>query len=290
MFKCSIIQLLSPMKNLIPIILLSVVILTSCSPVKRTFENDLKAHFQPSDGSEKVFTKEDISHLPDPVQRYIEYCGFIGKPVPMNAAVVWADSHIKMAPDKNWMKLKTIQFNSVEDPFRIAYMKARMFGVFPFDGRDMYSGGQGHMYGKVANLITVFDEKEPEIAQSALLIILAEALLVPGYALADYISWEPIDDYSAKARMVHKGIDVSGIFYFNETGEMTRFETGDRYYLHPEKGNELTSFSAEVGNYKKQGDLKIPGSLLAVWHLNSGRYEYWKGNISEIKYNISIAP
>lgn len=278
------------MKNLIPIILLSVVILTSCSPVKRTFENDLLAHFQSSDGTEKVLTKDEISHLPEPVQRYFEHCGYIGKPLPMNAEVVWADSHIKMAPDKKWMKLKTTQFNCVEEPFRIAYMKARMFGIIPFDGRDIYFSGHGHMYGKVANLITVFDEKDQEIAQSALIIILAEALLVPGYALADYISWEPVDENSAKARLAHKGIDVSGIFFFNEQGKMTRFETSDRYYLHPEKGNVLTAFSAEVGNYKKQGNLMIPGSLLAVWHLDSGRYEYWKGNISEIKYNISIAP
>jgi hypothetical protein len=263
-------------------------LLTSCTSVKRTYENDLQAHFHSSDGSEKVLTKEDISHLPEPIQRYFEYCGFIGQPVPMNAEIVWADSHIKMAPDKQWMKLKTIQFNSVEDPFRIAYMKARMFGVIPFDGRDIYFGGQGHMFGKVANLFTVFDEKEREIAQSALIIILAEALLIPGYALADYITWEPIDENSAKARLVHEGIDVSGIFYFNNIGEMIRFETSDRYYMHPGKGNLLTPFSADAGDYKQQGELKIPGSLMAIWHLEGGRYEYWKGTISEVKYNIRL--
>jgi len=265
-----------------------IMILSSCNSVKKTFEDDLANHFQNSCGTEKILTKEDIIHLPEPVQRYFEYCGFIGKPVPMNAEVVWANSYIRMKPGRDWMKLKTIQFNSVESPFRIAYMKARMFGIIPFDGRDVYHNGQGHMFGKVANLFTVFDEKEPEIAQSALIIILAEALLVPGYALADYISWEPMDAYSAEARLVHKGIDVSGIFYFNETGEMTRFETGDRYYMHPEKGNVLTAFSAEIGNYKKQGDLIIPGSLMAVWHLDEGNYEYWKGNIAAVRYNIQV--
>lgn len=263
-------------------------LLTSCTSVKQTYENDLQAHFQSSDGTEKVLTKKDISHLPEPVQCYFEYCGFIGKPVPMNAEVVWADSHIKMNPDKKWMKLKTYQFNCVEEPFRIAYMKAKMFGLVPFEGRDIYTGGQGHMYGKIANLITVFDEKEKEIAQSALITILAEALLVPGYALADYITWKPIDENSAKARLVHKGIDVSGIFYFNDIGEMIRFETSDRYYMHPEKGNVLTPFIAEVGDYKQQGELRIPVSLMAIWHLETGMYEYWKGTISKVRYNIRL--
>lgn len=167
------------------------------------------------------------------------------------------------------MKLKTTQFNSVEDPFRIAYMKARMFGVIPFEGRDIYFSGLGHMYGKVANLFTVFDEKEREIAQSALVIILAETLLVSGYALADYITWEPIDENSAKARLVHNGIDVSGVFYFNDVGEMKRFVTNDRYYLHPGKGNLRTPFSAGVGDYKQQEGLRIPGSLMAIWHLEN---------------------
>ncbi len=277
------------MKQTLFITIIIAMLLTSCNSVKNTFEEDLTAYFQNFSGTEKILTKEDIIHLPEPVQRYFEHCGFIGKPVPINAEVVWADSYIRMKPDRDWMKLKTIQFNSVEDPFRIAYMKARMFGIIPFDGRDVYHNGKGHMFGKVANLFTVFDEKEPEIAQSALIIILAEALLIPGYALAEYISWEPMDAYSAKARLLHKGIDVSGIFYFNETGEMIRFETGDRYYMHPEKGNVLTAFSAEIGNYKKQGDLIIPGSLKAVWHLEEGRYEYWKGEIMEVKYNITIA-
>jgi len=69
---------------------------------------------------------------------------------------------------------------------------------------------------------------------------------------------------------------------------MIRFETDDRYYMHPEKGNVLTKFSAEISNYKKQGDLIIPGSLMAIWHLESGRYEYWKGNISEVEFNIRL--
>jgi hypothetical protein len=276
------------MKQIFLILILIAMLSTSCKPVKKIFEGDLKENFQNSAGTEKVLTESDIGHLPEPVQRYFQHCGFIGKHVPMNAEVVWAESFIRMKPKCKWMKLKTKQFNSVEEPFRIAYMKAWMFGLIPFDGRDIYAHGHGHMYGKVASLFIVFDEKEPEITQSALIIILAEALLVPGYALQEYISWEPIDAYTAKARLVHKGMDVSGVFYFNETGEMIRFETNDRYYLHPETGNVLTRFSAEVGDYKQQNDLRIPGSLLAIWHLDEGRYEYWKGNIAEVRYNITL--
>ncbi len=261
---------------------------TCCSPVKNTYEEDLNLHFQNYRNNGKTLLAEDLSHLPPPVLRYFDYCGFVDRPLPVNAEVVWEDSHIKMSPDKDWMKLSTQQFNCVENPFRIAYMKARMLGIIPFDGRDIYVNGTGSMFGKIGNLITVFDEKSPEIAQSALIIIMAEALLIPGYALADYTSWEAIDQHSARIRMVHEGIDVSGTFYFDDAGRMIRFETNDRYFLHPQKGNVLTGFSAEVGDYKKQGELMIPGSLMAIWHLETGRYDYWKGRIAGVKYNISL--
>lgn len=60
-------------------------LLNSCVSVKRSYENDLQALFQSSEVSEKVLAKEDISHLPEPVQRHFEYCGFIGQSIPMSA-------------------------------------------------------------------------------------------------------------------------------------------------------------------------------------------------------------
>ena len=193
-----------------------------------------------------------------------------------------------MKPGGKWMKLKTTQFNSVESPFRIAYMRARMLGLIPFEGRDTYFDGHGHMYGVIGKMITVFDEKEREIAVSALVTIMAECLMVPGYVLQDYITWEPIDDSTAAAVIHHQGIRIRGVFHFNEAGEFTLFTSDDRYYMSPDQGNVTTPFSAEIGDYFYQGGIKVPGSVKAVWHLDSGRYEYWKGKIKGIRYNISL--
>jgi hypothetical protein len=261
---------------------------TSCKSVKSTFEMDLKTHFEEYNSPQAVVDSAMIQDLPEPIRMYLIHSGFVGKEIPVNAEIIWDQSAIKMKPDRDWMKLKTIQFNSVKEPFRIAYMKATLFGIIPFEGRDMYGYGTGHMYGKIGNFIKVFDEKEKEIAQSALIIILAECLLVPGYALQNYIKWEEIDNYTASAMISHGGITARGIFHFNEDHELVLFETDDRFYMSPEKGNVLTPFSAEIGDYFRQGDLKVPGSLMAIWHLETGRYEYWKGTIQEIRYNIQL--
>lgn len=254
--------------------------------IRKTFRDDLNHHFQGSQTTHPVLTQEEINHLPAPVQRHLQACGFVGREKIVNAQVEWADSHIKMKPGGKWMRLKTLQYNSVNPPFRIAYMKAMMMGVIPFEGRDLYAGGQGHMYGKIANLIGVFDEKTPEIAQGALVTILAESLLVPGYALSEYMTWEGGDEHSARATLRHEGLQVSGTFTFDQQGLMERFETDERYYMGGGKKALLRPFKAIVAGYHRQDDHQVPSELTAVWSLETGPYEYWKGTISRVRYNI----
>ncbi len=268
------------------VFLLSVVLLVSCQPVKKTFDNDLKNHFKPLAIQPDTLCEAAIAHLPDPVQRYLRHCGYVGKPIPMNAEVVWDESFIKMKPDRKWMRLKTIQFNQAEPLFRMAWMRANVAGFIPFDGRDLYQGGYGHMYGKIAGCITVFDEKDAAIAKSALVVVLAEALLIPGIALSQSLSWEAVDAFTARARIVHEGIVAEGVFHFNEAGELIRFHTEERYYMHPEKGNILMPFSATIGDYRLVNGYRIPTSMMATWHLGNKDYDYWKGTIKEVVYNI----
>jgi hypothetical protein len=176
-----------------------------------------------------LITEEDMARLPEPVQRFLRRGGYVGRERMTNAQVVWAHSEIRMAPDRDWMRLETHQFNSVPEPFRIAYMKARIAGIIPFEGRDLYRDGRGHMLGKILNLFKVVDAQDPEIAQSALVTVFAETFLVPSYALQSYITWEEWGEGWARARIRHKGLEAVGTFFFNEGDEMVRFETGDRY-------------------------------------------------------------
>ncbi len=93
-----------------------------------------------------------------------------------NADVIWKDSFIKLSPEKEWIELETRQFNSVIELVRIAYMKALSM---PLQVRDIYLSGQGHMYGKLFNLIPVLNAKGKEISQSSLTLYLPRYCLFP---------------------------------------------------------------------------------------------------------------
>ncbi len=181
--------------------------LFSCHSPKRVFFNEL-AELQSTVKTEsRQITTENIAHLPEPVRRYLHHCGFVDRPMANNAEVIWADSRIKMKPGQRWMRLKTLQHNFVEDPCRIAYMRANMLGLIPFEGRDRYLNGGGHMFGTLGRMIKVFDARDRETFLGAAVVVLAEVLLIPLYSIQPYIHWEAVDDLTAKARFIHNGID-----------------------------------------------------------------------------------
>lgn len=234
----------------------------------------------------ELISEDDIVHLPKPVQKYFRYCGFLGRQKITNAQVLWTDVFLKQSFGKKYLKISCAQFNSVPEPARFAFMKSKIGGFIPFEGRDKYQDGHGNMLIKLLKIFTVGDSKGAEMDVSALVTILAEALFVPGYALQPYIYWEPIDDFSAKATIENKGIKASGIFFFNDVGECVRFETEDRYFTDKNGTFKKYKWSAYLGKYKNLNGIMTPGDMKAAWHLPSGDFEYFKGKVV-VNFNIN---
>lgn len=258
----------------------------ACTTIRQTFQKDLKQGFANQLQLPEPMMQQDIDHLPQALQRYFHSQGYLHEPLAMNAQIIWSRSQIKMKPDATWMPLKTLQYNSVSTPFRMAYMKGHLGKVIPFEGRDLYQNGQGHMLGKLLKYLKVMEAKDLPTAQSALIIILAESLLIPGYALQDYIQWEEVDPYTVRGRISDSGVAAEGLFFFNANGEYIRFETQDRNYALPNGNYIKTPYSVSIENYRQQGNIRFGSTIRAIWHLEEGDYEYWTGDISEIRFNI----
>jgi hypothetical protein len=270
------------------IIIIAMTIFSSCTTIKKIFNNDLKANFVNAGTQIPILTPELMDQLPHAVKNHLTVCGYANKEMPMNARWIWSESKIRMKPDSKWMKLNTSQYNSVEQPFRIALMKTYIAGIIPFEGRDLYSSGYGNMLGKLMKGITVINAHDKETAISAGIILLAEALMVPGYAFQNYIQWEHIDERTAKARFTDQGIAAEAIFHFDENGLLCHYHTLDRYYPNDDKTYRKVPYSVYINDYKSINGYLIPTRVSAVWHLEQGDYEYWVGTIEEIQYNINL--
>ncbi|MDO0822476.1 DUF6544 family protein [Desulfosporosinus nitroreducens] len=252
--------------------------------MKRMFLSEVQTEIDKSIVSQEVFSEKDIINLPEPVQRYFRYCGFIGKEKINHVKFVWDNVSFKMSPDKPWFKIKYEQYNFVYKPARLAYIYSTMFGIVPFEGRDKYLDGQGNMLGKLLKKVTLFNVKGAEINVSAAVTYLSESLIVPNCALQQYIKWKAIDNNHAKASIEYKGVKAEGIFTFNDHGEFMKFETDERYMDSGNGKSEKQKWTAELSNYIEKNDIKIPSKAKAIWNLPNGDYEYFKGTLTDIVY------
>lgn len=231
----------------------------------------------------EVITEQDIKFLPEPVKRFFETGGYLGRPKHSRAFIRWEKAALRFSPNQAAKAIECYQFNSVPEPCRIVYMKSRVFGFLPFAGRDKYQNGQGNMLIKLLDLFTIQDVKGPEMNASALVTVLAEAFLVPSYALQNYIVWTPLNSRSAQAAIAFKGTEISGIFYFDNSGDPVRFETEDRYFSEKDSTFKKIRWSAEMGFSDRNG-IRTPAEVKATWHLPSGDFNYFTGLISDIEF------
>jgi hypothetical protein len=252
--------------------------------MEKTFVKERKELLDRSLSSEiKVFSEETAAHLPEPLKKYLLVCGYMNTPVPINANVHWAESFLKLSPQREWGRLQTTQFNSVYPIARISLMR---FLSMPFLGRDIYRDGYDEMKGKLFNLFRMVFANNKETAQSALITVFCEFLFIPGYVLSSNVEWESLNENAVRATLTDNGIMVSGVFYFDENGLFDHFETDDRYYETGKNSYEKVKFSTIVDGYKKQGDIKIAERVRIVWHLPEKDYEYYKGVVDRIEFNV----
>jgi hypothetical protein len=268
--------------------LIATTMLSSCKTLKSTYKDEVEQEklVNPIE-SPQVITESDIAHLPEPVQKYFRYCGFVGQPLVYNCSIEWDDVEFKMKPENEWIPIRCLQFNSVKEPARFAYLYAPKMGINIFVGRDKYQAGKGNMHIRILGLFNIQNVWGREMDESSLVTILSETLFVPGYALQHYISWEPIDSLSARGTITHNGISVSGIFYFNPKGEMTHFISYDRNFVGTDGKAKKVPWVASVDFYTPMGIRTIPAYVRATWKLPEGDYEYFRGKVVALHFNQS---
>lgn len=253
---------------------------------KKLFLSEVKEFLYLSVNDQKFIQKSDVSYLPDPVQRYLKFSGFAGNPQSDVTEVLWADSKIRFSLDKKWISLSTQQYIFASSSTRLAYMHTQMAGFLPFDGRDRYDNGSGHMYGKLAKMITVFNNRSQEVALGGAVVLLAESLLEPTIAIQNYITWEPVNANTARATLRNGNLEVRGRFFFNEKGEYIRFESDDRPFDLGKGVYKIRPFSITLGEYHEVDGFKMPNRVSATWHLEDGDFTYWDGQISGLRRNV----
>lgn len=256
------------------------------SPMKREFRSDVNTLLSENQISvdNELFTERDFAHLPTPIQRYIENCGYIGTQKMSYLKMEYKDVDFSQGKKGPKLKIDYTQYNFVGEPCRIALIDSSMFGV-PFEGYDYYENGVGGMKGVIGKAITLFNQTGEDMDKACLATFLAESLFAPTILLQNYISFKEISDFKVQATITYKGQTARGVFTFNEKYEMISFTTNDRAVVNTDGTMEYIPWSALCSDYEiSQNGIKHPTKFQAVWNYPDGDFTYFDGVINDISY------
>ena len=234
---------------------------------------------------EGLITAEMLKNLPEPVQRYMIYTGVVGKPW-IDAVYLKQKGRFRQGLERPWMPMVAEETYTTDPPTLIWKARFKIAGLPLLSAKDRYESGQGHMFGKLAGLFTVFDVRGEKLDQATMIRYLNEIMWFPTAFLGRNIAWHAIDEHSAQVTFNDCGKSVSGRMVFDEVGRLTDFTT----MRYREIGGEfsLDPWSTPITEYGERAGLKLPVRGQAVWNLPSGDLPYADLEITDVEYQFAI--
>lgn len=232
-----------------------------------------------------VVGMEDLKDLPDPVRQWLAQSGVVDARR-ARSAILKQSGEMRLEKDKAWMPYRAEQVFTTYDPGFIWKVRVKAAPGVTITGRDKYEDGRGSMKIKILSLFTVADAQGPEIDQGTLLRYLAETVWIPSAALSEYIRWEPLGDKSARAVMTCGGVEASGVFEFNEAGEVSRF-TAMRY-AEKDGSYSLQEWVVTLDAHEWMDGFKIPGQAVVTWNYKEGPFEWDRLTVEEAHYDRGL--
>jgi hypothetical protein len=259
-------------------ILLTVIVVRRYN-ISYQFKREVKKLFSQSKlASNKKFNYEQLSGLPEPVQRYFKLVLEDGMPY-INYVRMTHDGQFKSGADKSWSNIIGEQYATTEKPGFIWKGCTAMFTA-----RDMYIENQGRLIVSLFSLFNIVNGSGKTFDQGELLRWLGESVLYPTNLLpSKKLQWTAIDKQTAKSTFNHNGLSLFYIVTFNDAGEIIQLES--KRYMDKEN---LETWIIKLANYKKINRVVVPTAFEVLWRLKTGDLSYAKFNMKKIEYDKPI--
>jgi hypothetical protein len=263
------------------IILVAVVLGFAALRFENGYKKDVSSAMEKTDKRTEIITEEVLEPLPRIVQRYLNYVGVVGKPKVYNMKMSFEGE--MRDKGQGWFKFTSEQYSFFDTPTRLFFMKAKVKGL-PTTGYHAYGTKGASMLIKIASLFPVVQIDEPEMYPTETVTYFNDlCLFAPVALIDDRITWEALDDTSAKATFTTNNTRISAILYFNEIGQLINFISNDRYSVSEMK---TFPFSTPANTYKNIEGYNLPTYGEAVWHYPDGEFVYGKFHLKNVEYNV----
>lgn len=249
--------------------------------IDKEINNILKRNKKAENG---MVSEKEISSLPDIVQKWLENSGVIGKKKIQSVYLKQKGLMRLKSEQDNWSKAEAEQYITINSPAYLWKVNLSMMPFLNVLGRDYFINGKGQMQMKIASLISVVNvDSNEKINQASLQRYLAELIWYPSAAISPYISWESIDQYSARATMTYKEVRGSVNFHFDKNGDVKKVWA--LRYKDSDKKAELKEWIGEIIDYSVVDDIKTPTNIEISWLLSEEKFTWYKFKVTDIYYN-----
>jgi hypothetical protein len=240
------------------------------------FKNEVEELFAQSNNiSAKTFNYEQLSDLPEPVQRYFRHVLKDGQPYIIYVRLTH-DGQFRAGLDKDFTNIEGEQYFTAEKPKFIWKGTTSMFAA-----RDMYVADKGRLIVTLFSLFTIVNGSGENFNEGELQRWLAESVWFPTNLLpSERNQWSPTDANSAKLSFKYGAVSFSYIVTFNEVGEITQMET--QRFLGEEKRE---AWLCKMMDYREINGVIVPMKAEAIWKLEKGEVSYARFNVKKIEFD-----
>ena len=228
-------------------------------------------------------TKDDVGHLPTIVQKWLTASGALHTEKTVLVRLR-QKGEMKTSPTGKWMPFTARQYFNCIDPAFVWVAKVNPLPLVYLNGRDKLTDAQGEMLIELFGFFPVAREgRNEKINAASMQRYLAELCWFPAAARNEHLTWEAIDETSAKAILTLDQKSVTGTFSFTAKGDFHSFVT-KRFY-GSDKDAKLETWYIEALNHKVFDGIKIPSTLEVTWRLAEGDFNWLYLEVSALEYN-----
>ena len=237
--------------------------------------------------SRRVLVQPGRDVLPDPVARYLRHVLRHGQHV-VSRVRLRQEGQFRMGEDEHaWRPFHATQDYSTAPVGFIWDARIRVAPLVDVYVRDTYQSGAGSIRASLLGVIPLVNAHgASELKAAALQRYLAEAPWFPMMlASATGLTWERIDDMTARASLTDSGTTVSLEFRFNESGEIVsvfapvRFREVNGQYIP-------TPWLGRFWNYEERHGILLPSDGEVAWQVSGVSFPYWRGKLVDIEFDF----
>lgn len=234
----------------------------------------------------ELLNESDINSLPLPVQRYIRYSGALGKPKVVNFKVEFT-GQIRKNEESPWMPLHSVQYNFLESSTRLFFMDATMMKL-PVSGFHSFRNGTASMDIRLFSMIPVQYQEGKEMGIAETVTFFNDmCCMAPATLIDKRIKWLETNGNKVTVEFTNNQVTISAVLTFNDEGQLTNFESNDRYAADDELGMRKLPWETPMSHYKDIKGYHLSGHGDAVYTYPEGKLTYGEFNLTNVEYNCT---